>query len=449
MIKENYSAIPVSKHKKRKHLNWYLYIAFIALTLTSCNLQEKEVTIISDDGAWCWFSDPRAIYVHGENKGVLTGWVTEDGSLEAALINKKGEIVKQYIANKLDKDDHANPSFVELKDNKYMVFYTKHFDEFIRYHVKSPNENSLFENSILFDPFDENELKKFPLKRTTYANPFYLKKEEKLFCFGRWTGFKPNMMVSEDNGQTFSKSKVIITNYPFDPQNRPYAKYYSNGNSKIHIVFTDGHPRVEPLNSVYYACYHDGAFWRIDDTKICDVGSLPFTPKDASLIYKADSINGKSWVFDVATDENDFPVVLYAKYPDDMNHKYFHAKYNGEKWVETKICNSGNWFPQTPEGEIEREPNYSGGMTINLLNTQEIYVSEKVNGVFEIVQYNLSKDGKVSKRVPITQNSKLDNVRPFFPRNMRPDDKPVLLWMKNERYIHYTNYKSSIYYYNL
>ena len=213
-------------------MKFSLYIAGIILLLSSCqSTKESKVKIISADGAWCWFSDPRAIYVHGEKSGILTGWVTEDGSLETALINKNCEIQKQRIADKLEKDDHANPAFVELKGNKHMVFYTKHFDEYVRYHDASSQLEKLYNDVVLFDPFDEVELAKFPLRRTTYANPFYLKKEEKLYCFGRWTGFKPNMMVSEDNGQTFSKSKVIITNYPFDSENRPYAKYYSNGES--------------------------------------------------------------------------------------------------------------------------------------------------------------------------------------------------------------------------
>lgn len=38
-----------------------------------------------------------------------------------------------------------------------------------------------------------------------------------------------------------------------------------------------------------------------------------------------------------------------------------------------------------------------------------------------------------------TANSKYDNVRPFIPRNMRRKDKTMLLWMVNEKYIHYTD----------
>jgi len=424
-----------------------IFIAVLAV-LNSCNQKEvlkSETLTATDDGAWCWFSDPRAIYVHGESEGVLTGWVKEDGTIEAALIADDGTVKTEALALKLEKDDHANPAFVEVAEGNYMVFYTKHFDDKVRYHRAVDNDSLLFNEAVLFDLFDEEELKEFPLKRTTYANPYYLKEEDKLYCFGRWTGFKPNMIVSEDQGETFSKARVLISNYPFDSGNRPYAKYYSDGGSKIHIAFTDGHPRNEPANSVYYACYENGSFWRADGSKICSIEELPFTPKDASVVYKADTGSGKSWVFDISSDKDGHPVVLFVKYPTDTTHQYFYARYDGHQWQETKICDAGRWFPQTQEGLVEREPNYSGAMTLNPVNSNHVFVSEQVNGVFEIVQYNLNK-GRIVSRMSITADSELDNVRPFFPRNMKEGDRPMLLWMRNHRYVHYTDFHSSILY---
>ncbi|AUP80613.1 BNR-4 repeat-containing protein [Flavivirga eckloniae] len=440
-------------------MKYYHVFMFCTLILFCACKQEKKtkeltdlapkpldtIITLTDDGAWCWFSDPRAIYTHGDQPGVLTGWVTADGSIEVAKINSEGAIKKQTLSQKLDKDDHANPAFVELVNGENMVFFTKHFDSYVRYHSSINNKDSLFGASVHSDPFDDKELEKFPLKRTTYANPYVLEEEAgKLFCFGRWTGFKPNFMASTDHGKTFSKAKVLITNYPFDGENRPYAKYYSDGKSKIHILFTDGHPRNEPTNSVYYAYYEKGSFWRVDGSKICTIETLPFEPKDASLVYQADAEKGKSWVFDIASDNQGNPVILYARYPDDEHHIYHYTRYDGEKWIDSRICDSGNWFPQTPENTVEPEPNYSGGMVINPLNSNIIYTSEKVNGIFEIVKYTLNDQGGIIDKKPITTNSKYDNVRPFVPRNMKEGDTEVVIWMENEKYIHYTDYKTAI-----
>ncbi|MBK7107539.1 MAG: BNR-4 repeat-containing protein [Ignavibacteriae bacterium] len=42
----------------------------------------------------------------------------------------------------------------------------------------------------------------------------------------------------------------------------------------------------------------------------------------------------KSWIWDIAADENDNPVIVYAKFPDNKNHIYSYAKWNGEKWIQ-------------------------------------------------------------------------------------------------------------------
>jgi hypothetical protein len=86
-------------------------------------------------------------------------------------------------------------------------------------------------------------------------------------------------------------------------------------------------------------------------------------------------------------------------------------------------------------------------MTVNPLNSKIIFTSEEVNGIMEIVKYDLDDQGKIKTREEITENSKYDNVRPFIPRNMKSGDEPVVLWMQNDKYIHYTNYKTQIKYY--
>src|SRR6185436_18199758 len=35
----------------------------------------------TDNGAWCWFSDPRAIYFKGRHSRTYGGWVDSSGSI--------------------------------------------------------------------------------------------------------------------------------------------------------------------------------------------------------------------------------------------------------------------------------------------------------------------------------------------------------------------------------
>ncbi len=428
----------------------YLLAMFFLIGTLKLFAQEQEIKTLSQDGAWCWFSGPRAIYRHNGKKEIITGWITKDGSLHAGLLNlKTDEIQIQPITPHLEKDDHANPAFVELKDKDVLMVYAKHYDHKVRINRLSAKVSSLeFGDTKEHDIYDEAELISYPNRRVTYANPALLEKEDnRIYCFGRWTGFKPNITWSDDNGRSFEKSRVFITNIPFDSSNRPYVCYYSDNKSKIHILFTDGHPHNEPVNSVYYVCFENGAFWKADGTKICDLENIPFEPKDATVVYKATKEKGRAWIYDVTADTKGHPVVLYARYPKETQHLYHYAVYDGKQWIDNKICHAGKWFPQTPKGKKKSEPYYSAGMVVNPLQSNTIYLSREINGVFEIEKRVTSDLGLTWDITPITQNSEFDNVRPVVPQNMEKGDQPVVLWMVNRKYIHYTDFDARIDYF--
>lgn len=414
--------------------------------LTGC-APEPIAGELTDDGAWCWFSDPRAIY---DGDRIVTGWVKTDGTIEAAAFDPKTQAIQtQVLYPELEPDDHDNPAFVTTADGHLLAAYTTHSgpDGFFLQRTSKGSDITSFGEPVEISLLDSTELEKFPKVHVTYANPYRLTAENnRIYCFGRWTGYKPNMMWSDDNGLTWTTSKVFITNEPFDPNNRPYAKYYSDGESKIHIIFTDGHPRVEPTNSVYYAYYEGGAFFRADGTKIADMNTIPFEPKDADVIFQSNEQEGRAWIADVAQDENGQPVVLYTKSPEETDHRYWYAKYDGTKWFNYEICAAGKWFPQTQEGKTEREPHYFGNMTLNPNNTNVVYLSREVNGVFEIERRETKDNGQTWAVEAITQNSELDNVRPYIPRYGKKG-REIVFWMENRKYIHYTNYEAAIKYY--
>lgn len=423
-----------------------LWLTIGTLSAFSQGTAPKQLT---PDGAWCWFSAPGAIYRHAGTPQVVTGWVTSDGSIEGAVLNlRTGEKSVQTVSPKLDRDDHANPSFVELQNKDVLMCYTKHFDTHVKFNrLSAKSKEADFGVTETVDVFDQGQFELYPKKGVTYVNPMVLAKEAgRLYCFGRWTGYKPNMMWSDDGGLTFSSAQVFITNYPFKDDNRPYVRYCSNGESKIHLIFTDGHPRKEPTNSVYYAYYQEGAFWRVDGSKICDLDNLPFEPSEASVVYRANEDSGRAWVFDIAADEKDKPVILYARYPKETEHLYHYVTYDGSGWADREICHAGKWFPQTPQNGYEREPHYSAGMTLHPLKPNTVYLSRDIDGVFEIEKRVTHDAGKSWEVSPLTRNSPFDNVRPVVPRNMREGDATVLLWMVNEKYVHYTDYKTRIEY---
>lgn len=416
-----------------------------ALFITNPSIAQVPSYILSEDGTWCWFSDPRAIVVDGD---IISGWVKANGTIEAVKLNiqqKTSELSELY--NRLEVDDHNNPAFTTTENGKVLSMYTRHSRKDLFINSWNSYETFDFSGAQLIHPWTNDELEKYPVQTMTYANPYRLKAEQnRIYAFGRWTGFKPNIIWSDDHGKSWSPAKVFITNIPFHPRNRPYVKYYSDGVSKIHMVFTDGHPRLEATNSVYYAYYENGAFYRAGGDLITTLEDAPFEPNQASVVYTSTPENGRAWIADISADDQNRPVILYTRSPTEQNHEYWYARFIDGKWTTHKIVNSGGWFPETPEGVTEREPHYFGGMTNHPGNADVVYLSREVDGVFEIERWETSDYGKNWEKEAVTQQSTLDNVRPYVPRGLGASDTEVVLWMENKKYIHYTDYRSAIRY---
>lgn len=400
---------------------------------------------LTDDGTWCWFSDPRAIMVEGE---IVTGWVKENGTIEAARLNTENnqvELSEMYFM--LESDDHDNPAFTLTQSGDIVSMYTRHSRKDLFINILKDDQEFEFSNPEFIHPWSEEQLELYPRQTMTYANPYMLEEEDgRIYAFGRWTGFKPNMIWSDDNGQSWSDSKVFITNYPFDSNNRPYVKYHSDGKSRIHMMFTDGHPRDEPTNSVYYAYYEQGTFYKANGEQIATMDSIPFEPKQASVVYTSNPEDGRAWVADIGQDDEGNPVLLYTRSPTEQNHEYWYARYTEDGWVHQKIVDSGKWFPQTPDDREEWEPHYFGGMTVHPDKANVVYLSREVDGVFEIERWETDDMGSTWKSESITKNSEFDNVRPYVPRGLSAKEDEVVLWMENQKYVHYTDYRTSIKY---
>lgn len=417
----------------------YLVLTLLTLTLLSCKPQTK-ILEISTDGTWCWFSDQRAI-LDEANKQIITGYVKEDGTVAALNIDINTlATTEQYLFPKLEVDDHNNPAFVKTADNSILGVYTKHHREVLLQNKMIDGEWSTADT---INVNSADQVTKYSDDHYTYANPYCLKDENnRIYMFGRWVGFKPNIAWSDDNGSTWSDGKVMIVPDNFTWLQRPYVKYYSDGNSRIHIVFTDGHPRQEKTNSVYYVYLENGYFHRSNGDTICSLENLPFKPEDATLVYDGKITNERAWIYDIYASDNTHPVIAYAKYPTEEEHIYCYAWFEDNKWNSSVVVNSGKWFPETPEGEHEREPHYSAGLTINPNKKHDLFISRDINGIYEIEEWTLDTDKNKWSSKAITQNSLKSQVRPFTVK--AKGEKTYLMWLTVDRYIHYTNFKTGI-----
>ena len=417
------------------------YLLFLSTIFSMVACQPKtEIVEITSDGTWCWFSDQRAI-LDEANQQIVTGYVKEDGTVSAMSINTENFALNEStLFPTLEVDDHNNPAFVKAADGSILSMYTKHHNTVL---LQNKFSERTWSTADTINVNSASEVEKYGDNRYTYANPYALKAENnRIYMFGRWVGFKPNIAWSDDNGASWSAGKVMIVPNHFTWLQRPYVKYYSDGNSRIHIVFTDGHPRQEKTNSVYYVYYEAGYFHRSNGDTICALENLPFKPEDATLVYDGKITNERAWVYDIYADDDQHPVIAYAKYPTEEEHIYCYAYFENNQWNSSVMVNSGKWFPETPEGKHEREPHYSAGLSINPNKAHDLFISRDVNGTYEIEEWTLNTSTKEWSSKAITSNSEKSQVRPFTVK--AKGNKTYLMWLTVDRYIHYTDYKTGV-----
>lgn len=395
---------------------------------------------VAAEGAWCWFADPRAL--HYENKeGTINktyiGYIDIHGNIKAMQYDfQKKEQVEVLIRSYFQPDDHNNPTFLVLPDERIMIFYSRHTDEPCFYYRIS---------RIPGDITTLGEEKKIETaNNTTYPSPFILSDDpEHIYLCWRGIGWHPTIAKLS---LPDSKDDVDVVWGPYQliksTGARPYAKYISNGKDKIYLTYTTGHPDNERPNFLYFNCID------INTLQLTDVGGNVLSTiadgtfkvnKTADYVKQypstvVDHPSERDWVWQIASDRKGNPVIAMVRISDDKeSHDYYYAKWNGHEWKKTFLANAGGHFHQTSN----LEKCYSAGMTIDPSNVNEVYCSLPMEGkygkVYEIVKFVMNEEGEVVSQKAVTKDSRLNNVRPY----MIPDSENTslrLTWMYGNYY---------------
>jgi hypothetical protein len=388
-------------------------------------LRERELT---SGGAWSWFGDPRAVYHEGIYHRTYTGWVAPDGSIQVASYDHDSR--RQVIVTlkaRLQIDDHDNPSILVLPDGRLMVFWSTHAGPTMWYRRSlRPEDVTAWEPERTF-PTNTPGAAGY-----TYPNPMQLSAEgNRIYLFWRGGNFNPSLSTSTDLGDTWSAARTVISN----PRQRPYVKYASNSRDAIAMAFTESHPR-NLRTSIYYAAYRAGALRRADGSVISTMANLPVAPTEGEKVYDQ-ATNGKAWVHDVALDQAGHPVIVYATFPTDTDHRYRYARWDGTRWTDRELVRAGRSMSMDPA-----EPDYSGGIALDHEDPSIVYLSRQVNGIFEIQVWTTRNGGATWSSRPLTSLSARDNYRPVATRGQRGDSIGVV-WMHGT-YPGYTSFQTGL-----
>src|SRR5690606_23073182 len=140
-----------------------------------------SATII-DDGAWCWFADPRAVRHRGERDRTYVTYVTRSGDIMISCFDHETRTIEHAeLHHRFNKDDHANGAILIRPDGRLMVFYSAHSRRPMYCRVSERPEDISAWGEILKLPVDVAGT-----GGATYANPVLLSGENnRLYLFWR------------------------------------------------------------------------------------------------------------------------------------------------------------------------------------------------------------------------------------------------------------------------
>ncbi len=394
---------------------------------------------VDDEGAWCWFADPRSISYKNEDETLdftIMGYIDIHGNIKATQINHLNDEVQEVlIRTNIQPDDHNNPTFLVLPDERIIVFYSRHTDE------------ACFWYRVTEEPGDLTTLGEEKClntsANTTYPSPFLMENDpDHIYLMWRGINWHPTIAkldIPDANGNTqftYGPYQMVQSTGA-----RPYAKYASNGVDKLYVTYTTGHPDNEQPNWVYFNQI-DIETMTLQDIKGNTMSTIANGPLNVNKTNTAQTHivdtapgNMRDWVWQTAVGEDGLPVIAMVRINGGKtSHDYYYVKWNGSEWVATFLSNGGGHFHQTSGLEMC----YSGGMAIDPDNTNIMYCSEPVEGVFgkvyEIVKYTMNDAGtEVVSREQITENSLKNNVRPYVIGNSEGKDIR-LTWMNGDYY---------------
>ena len=434
----------------KRHL--FTLIALLAMAVQGITAQQQSYSghQLSEEGAWCWFADPRATHYTNESGTInasYIGYIDVHGNVKALQIDYlTGRRTEVLVRSYFQPDDHNNPTFLVLPDERVLIIYSRHTDEPAFYYRVSKYPGDI---TILGE---EKCIK--TNHNTTYPSPFLMSDDpEHFYLCWRGLGWHPTIARltlpdAEDNVQIAWGPYQMVQSTGA----RPYAKYYSNGKDKLYMTYTTGHPDNEWPCWLYFNVINlhptqgaDGSVTvapTLEDIKGNHLSTIadgkfrvnksaeykqqyPYTLVDAPAGYR-------DWVWQIACDEAGLPAIAMVRIDrTKQHHQYYYAKWTGDAWRLTDLAYGGGRFHPS-----NTEYCYSGGMALDPECPGTVYLSVPTKNaegesIYEIWRYLVASNGQVVMKDQITRGSAKNNVRPF----VLPGSKDVpmrLMWMHGD-----------------
>ncbi len=330
----------------------------------------------------------------------------------------------------LPADDHDTAALLIRPDGRYLAVYSRHNQDSLTYWRVSnrPHDAGDWgpERTLDWTPHLATAgTSGSAADHVTYSNLFYLSAEKRVYDFVRAVNRDPSMLVSSDQGDTWSYGGKLLTEPKLGYVNG-YTKYASNGVDRIDFLTTEHHPR-DFNNSIYHGYVQGGKLHRSDGTvvhgNIFDGNGRPQT--ELTKVFAAGSrFNGDTmthaWTMAVGLDPAGRPWGLISARANDQpensnfsDHRFLYLRFDGTQWQVHPLAKAGACLWRAEE-------DYTGLAALNPSDPNEVYVSTTIDPrsqaalkFHEIFKGLTSDGGQTWTWTPVTQNSAVDNLRPL------------------------------------
>jgi len=404
----------------------------------------------NENGAWCWYQDPRLMVDKTNNTLLISSIGTADGFDGAARAGDvdvvayqldSGIATRSVLHNHFDpQDDHNAAALLIRPDGRYLAVYAKHNHENLTYWRISTRSHDASE-WMPEQTFDwSSAIEAAGAKsHVTYSNLFYLSAEDRTYNFSRAINDDPSILISSNQGDQWAYAGKLLTEEKLGYVNG-YTKYASNGVDRIDFITTEHHPR-DYNNSIYHGYIQGGKLHRSDGTVVEEniFKSAGHPQTELTTAFAANSMfDGTTmthaWTIQLAIDATGRPYGLVSArandQPEDSNfkdHRFFYVRFDGKQWQANELAKAGACL-------WDDEQDYTGLATLDPTDPNVVYISSTVDprndaklDVHEIFRGQTGDMGHSWKWTAITSNSTIDNLRPLA---VGWGDSTVLVWFR-------------------
>jgi hypothetical protein len=420
-------------------------------TSSAADLVAGNLIQFNENGAWCWYQDPRLVIDKADNTVLISSVANSEGvdgdrragDVDVVAFHPDTGARSRYVLHHglQPQDDHNVAALLIRPDGRYLAMYSRHnYDHLSYWRVSTrPHDAGDWGPERTFD-WTDAILAAGAASRVTYSNLFYLPAEGRTYDFTRAINDDPSILVSPGNGDQWSCAGKLLTEQKLGYVNG-YTKYASNGADRIDFITTEHHPR-DFNNSIYHGYVQGGKLHRSDGTVVeDDLFKSPGHPQtELTPVFAANTlfdgtIMTHAWTISLAIDGAGRPYGLISARADDQpedsnfsDHRFFYVRYDGKQWRVHQLAKAGACL-------WPAEQDYTGLAALNPSDPNVVYVSTTVDprndsplDFHEIFRGRTADGGGTWSWSPITQNSSVDNLRPLMVA--WDGDNSLLVWFR-------------------